>query len=137
MTYALMNLVVPFFGGVPVCHGCGGLAGHYAFGARTGGSVIIYGSIYVVLGLIFSGAIGHVVQTFPQPLLAVILLFEALTLMMFVRDQVSSRRNTAIALIVGLLAFSVPQGFVVGLLVGCVLYYASSRLNFLSDSGSS
>ena len=36
--YSLMNLVSPF-GGIPTCHGAGGLAGHYAFGARTGGSV--------------------------------------------------------------------------------------------------
>lgn len=35
-TYSLMNLVNPFFGGVPTCHGSGGIAGHYAFGGRTG-----------------------------------------------------------------------------------------------------
>ena len=36
LAYGSMNLVVPFFSGVPVRHGCGGLAGHYRFGARTG-----------------------------------------------------------------------------------------------------
>ena len=40
-TYGIMNVVAPFFGGIPVCHGCGGLAGHYRFGARIGGSVVI------------------------------------------------------------------------------------------------
>jgi len=50
LTYAAMNLVNPFFGGVPTCHGSGGLVGHYTFGARTGGSLIIYGSIYLVIG---------------------------------------------------------------------------------------
>ena len=41
LTYTAMNLVSPFFSGVPVCHGSGGFAGHYAFGGRTGGSVVL------------------------------------------------------------------------------------------------
>ena len=49
LTYAAMNLLNPWFGGVPTCHGSGGMAGHYTFGARTGGSVIIYGLFYLVL----------------------------------------------------------------------------------------
>lgn len=131
ITYGLMNMMVPFFGGVPVCHGCGGMAGHYAFGARTGGSVIIYGSIYVLLGLFVSGAITHLVQVFPQPILAVILLVEALTLMMFARDQASTTKTSGIVLLVGVLAFALPHGFIIGLVVGCLVYYASSH--FLSD----
>ena len=54
LTYAVMNLVNPWFGGVPTCHGSGGLAGHYTFGARTGGSLIIYGSLFLILGLFFA-----------------------------------------------------------------------------------
>lgn len=136
LTYAIMNLIAPLFGGVPVCHGCGGLAGHYAFGARTGGSVIIYGSIYVVLGLFFSGAIHHIVQIFPQPVLAVILFVESLALILFLRDTMGSKRDASIAVIVGLLAFAIPHGFVVGLVVGCVLHYTSAYVTFLTDSKS-
>ncbi len=134
LTYGIMNLVAPFFGGVPVCHGCGGLAGHHAFGARTGGSVVIYGSIYVVLGLFFSGSIHHMVQVFPQPVLAVILFVESLALILFLRDTMGSKRDAGIAVIVGLLAFAIPQGFIVGLVVGCLLYYASAHLTFLNNS---
>src|SRR5207249_3456305 len=65
LTYALMNLINPFFGGVPTCHGSGGIVGHYVFGARTGGSVIIYGSLYLALGLFLSRAFGTVIQLFP------------------------------------------------------------------------
>jgi hypothetical protein len=53
-TYATMNLVNPFLSGIPTCHGSGGMAGHYAFGARTGGSVVIYGMFYLLFGLFFS-----------------------------------------------------------------------------------
>ncbi len=56
LTYSTMNLINPFFGGVPTCHGSGGMVGHYTFGARTGGSVIIYGLFYLILGLFCSAA---------------------------------------------------------------------------------
>jgi len=46
----LMNLLAPVFGGVPVCHGVGGLAAHVRFGARAGGSVVILGSIILFWG---------------------------------------------------------------------------------------
>jgi len=31
------------FGGMPMCHGAGGLGGQYRFGARTNGSILILG----------------------------------------------------------------------------------------------
>lgn len=123
LTYSLVNLAAPFFGGIPVCHGCGGLAGHYAFGARTGGSVILYGAFYVVIGLFFSGPLHEIVKVFPLPVLGVVLLFEALTLLSFIRDQSHSARDLAVALLVGVMALALPQGFLVGWLAGTIVYY--------------
>jgi hypothetical protein len=134
LTYALVNLIAPFFGGIPVCHGCGGLAGHYAFGARTGGSVVIYGTFYLVLGLFLSGPLHEVVKVFPLPILGVVLLFEALTLLGFVRDQAPSMRNLLIALLVGVIALTIPQGFLVGLVVGATVYYGFETFGRTSDT---
>ncbi len=127
LTYSLVNLFAPLLGGIPACHGCGGLAGHYAFGARTGGSVIVYGVFYLVTGLFLSGPLHEVLKVFPQPVLGVVLLFEALTLMVLIADQAVDRRSLMIALLVGLVAFGLPQGFVVGLLLGSGLYYLLPR----------
>lgn len=123
-TYGLANVVNALLGGIPTCHGCGGLAGHYAFGARTGGSVVIYGTLYVVIGLFFNGVSAEVVKVFPQPVLAVILVFEGLTLLLFVRDVAAAPRDLAIALLVALCAAFVPQGYLVGLVLGLVLWYS-------------
>lgn len=128
LTYSLVNLVAPLLGGVPVCHGCGGLAGHYAFGARTGGSVVIYGAMYVVLGLFFGGVAAEVVEVFPLPILGVVLLFEGLVLMRLVADTAGSPRELTIALLVAVVAMSVPQGYVVGLLIGTFIYYLPGRV---------
>jgi len=123
ITYSIVNLSAPLLGGIPVCHGCGGLAGHYAFGARTGGSVIIYGFFYLALGLFFSGVLQEVLKVFPQPILGVVLLFEALTLLSLLRDQAHNARNMMIALLVGVVALTLPQGYLLGLVVGTVIVY--------------
>ena len=126
-TYAFMNLINPFFSGIPSCHGSGGMAGHYTFGGRTGGSVIIYGSIYLFVGLFLSKGFENVIHIFPLPVLGVILLFEGIALMLFIRDIVPSKSEFSIAILVALMASGLTYGFVVGLLAGTSLYYLSKR----------
>ena len=134
LTYSVVNLIAPFFGGIPVCHGCGGLAGHHTFGARTGGSVVIYGAFYLLLGLFFASPLHEVIKVFPLPILGVVLLFEALTLLTFVRDQADSARNMMIALLVGVIALALPHGFLIGLLLGALLFYGFKRFGQPSNS---
>lgn len=123
-TYSVMNIVNPFFSGVPTCHGSGGIAGHYTFGGRTGGSVIIYGMLYVVLGLFFSGGFATAVKLFPLPILGIILLFEAVALMRLVRDTMTVPSDFALVMLVGVICLGVPQyGYVVGLIVGTAIAY--------------
>jgi hypothetical protein len=123
LTYSAMNLVNPFFGGVPTCHGSGGMAGHYTFGARTGGSVVIYGSFYLILGLFFSVAFQQIIPLFPKPVLGTMLLFEALALLLLCRDMANSVSDLAVVLIVGLSAVALPYGYLVGLLLGLLLHF--------------
>ena len=123
VTYGVMNLVNPFLGGVPTCHGSGGLVGHYTFGARTGGSIIIYGSIFLILGLFFAGGFAQVVQIFPLPVLGVLLFFEGAVLISAVRDQASQRRSFLIVIVTGLIAAGLPFGYAIGLVVGTLLSY--------------
>jgi MFS superfamily sulfate permease-like transporter len=121
-TYAAMNLVAPFFSGVPVCHGSGGMAGHYAFGARTGGSVVIYGLCFLGVGLLFSGSFHEVVRFFPPAVLGVLLFFEGLALLRRVRDAGLTRSGWLVTFIVGLCAVGLPYGYLVGLLVGWAVH---------------
>jgi uncharacterized membrane protein (UPF0136 family) len=126
-TYSLMNIISPWLSGVPTCHGSGGIAGHYTFGGRTGGSVVIYGALYLTLGLFFGGGFSTAVQLFPKPVLGVILLFEALALMKLVRDMLANAADFFIVLLVGLIAFGLPYGYVVGVVIGTVIAYAMPK----------
>ncbi len=126
-TYSFMNLINPFFSGIPTCHGSGGIAGHYAFGARTGGSVIIYGSLYVVLGLFFSAGFSEVIQVFPLPILGVLLFFEGLALLRLIHDLAGAASEFILALLVGMMALLLPYGYLVALVAGTALAYLSRR----------
>ncbi len=126
-TYAAMNLINPFFGGVPTCHGSGGLVGHYTFGARTGGSIIIYGSIFLTLGLFFANGFAGVVQIFPLPVLGVLLFFEGTALMAMIRDQAGDARSLFIVILTGLIAVGLPYGYAAGLVIGTCVSYLHSR----------
>jgi xanthine/uracil/vitamin C permease (AzgA family) len=123
LTYSVINLINPFLSGIPTCHGSGGMAGHYTFGGRTGGSVVIYGLLYLLLGFFFSTGFENVIKIFPLPVLGVILVFESLALMMLVRDISVSKPDFSIALLVALMAGFLQYGFVIGLIVGTLLTY--------------
>lgn len=126
-TYSLMNFISPLFGGIPVCHGSGGMMGHYTFGARTGGSILIYGGMYVFLGLFLSEGFNKVIQIFPMPILGVILFIEALALMTLVRDLAEDKTDMWIAFMVGGIACSVPYGFIIGLVAGVLACWLKQR----------
>lgn len=132
LTYSLMNIINPFFCGVPTCHGSGGMAGHFTFGARTGGSVVIYGSFFLAVGLFFTPGFGQIIHFFPKPILGVILLFEGLAMMRLVQDLQQEQQGLFIAFIVGLAAVSLPYGYLVGLLLGMAVYYLGKKKNRLS-----
>lgn len=126
-TYGLINLLSPWLGGIPMCHGCGGLAGYYALGARTGGSVIIYGSLYLVTGAFFSGAFQEVLRAFPAPVLGAVLLVEAGVLLLLLREVPRTAPALGLAVLVALVCVFAPHGYLTGMIVGCFLYYSLRR----------
>jgi hypothetical protein len=133
ITYSLMNLIIPFLGGVPSCHGSGGMVGHYTFGGRTGGSVIIYGIMFIILGALFGSNIEVVIKVFPLPILGVILIFEGLALMILVKDQIDNKKNLIIVLLVGIISAGLPYGFVISMVIGITLYYLPFKLKLIED----
>jgi MFS superfamily sulfate permease-like transporter len=122
-TYGVVNLLSPLFGGIPVCHGSGGLVGHYMFGGRTGGSVLIYGLFFVILGGLLGNSFYGFIAVFPVSLLAVLLVFEGIGLMRLSADIAKDSTNFFIVLLVGLIGAGVYLGFFIGLVGGTILYY--------------
>lgn len=128
-TYALMNLVAAPLGGLPVCHGSGGMVGHYAFGARSGGSVVLYGVFLLLAGFFLVGDPTSFQRLFPGPILGVLLLVEAVSVLLLVRDLVPQRWAFALALACGVTAAFAPYGYAVALVAGTVLWYLARRIS--------
>ncbi|KAL2812417.1 hypothetical protein BJX63DRAFT_396886 [Aspergillus granulosus] len=80
LSVSLMNLLGVWFGAMPVCHGSGGLAAQYRFGARSGASVIFLGVVKLLLGLIFGEGLVDLLHRFPKALLAVMVIAAGLEL---------------------------------------------------------
>lgn len=78
--HGIMNLVSAPLGGIPMCNGAGGMAGHVRFGARTGGAVIMLGACVLALGLFFADSVATVFRMIPDALLGTILMFGGLEL---------------------------------------------------------
>ena len=75
-----MNLIGCWFGSMPVCHGSGGLAAQYRFGARSGASIIFLGLVKLILGLFASNLAALVFEGFPKTLLCILLIAAGLEL---------------------------------------------------------
>ncbi|KAI9861855.1 MAG: hypothetical protein M1824_001966 [Vezdaea acicularis] len=80
LSIAAMNLLGCFFSAMPTCHGSGGLAAQYRFGARSGASVILLGAFKLFLGLLFGDSLVHLLRRFPKGLLGVMVVAAGLEL---------------------------------------------------------
>jgi hypothetical protein len=123
-TYSIMNILSPLIGGIPVCHGSGGMAGHYTFGARTGGSIVIYGLMFLSIGLLFGANGSSMLIIFPKSILGVILFFEGFALASLVKDMATEIKCLITTMIVGICTVFLPHGYLMGTILGMFIYYA-------------
>lgn len=111
----LMNLGSAALGGIPMCHGAGGMAGHVRFGARTGGAPIILGTILLVLALFFSSSLSTLLRIFPPAILGVILFLTGAQLALGACDISKDKGERFATVITAALAvWNVGIAFVVG-----------------------
>jgi hypothetical protein len=109
----LMNLASSATGGVPMCHGAGGLAAHVRFGARTGGATMILGACLVVLALFFGDAVMLLFELVPRPVLGVILFLAGVELALGSRDPGAEKSDRFVVLATAGLAVWNPAAAVV------------------------
>jgi predicted benzoate:H+ symporter BenE len=118
ISQGVMNLVSPLFGGIPMCHGAGGMAGHVRFGARTGGALVILGSLLIFIALFFSDSIAIIFKIFPNAILGVILFFAGSELAIVVRDIGDKKSDFYVMLIVAAFAmWNMGVAFLVGVIL--------------------
>lgn len=122
--HGIMNLITVFIGGIPLCHGAGGMAGHMRFGARTGGALVILGVIVLLTGLFLSDSVSLIFQVFPRSILGVILFFAGVELALVVKDVKLKKQNLFVLLVT---AGTAMWNMGVAYLAGLLLYYGLQR----------
>ncbi len=127
ISMSLANFFAFLVGGMPLCHGAGGLAAHYRFGARTAGSNLMIGLIFVALAVFLGAHALAVIYLVPMSILGVLLIFAGSQLALTIIDM-RERKDLFVALII--LGITLATNLAVGFVVGIAIAYAlkSERL---------
>jgi SulP family sulfate permease len=123
------NFIFGFFGAMPMCHGAGGMTAHYKFGAKTAGSNIIIGGLFLTLGLVFGKFAISILSIIPMPVYAVLLIYLGVQHGLLITD-LAKKRNYLVTVGMGLLAF-ISQNLVLAIGMG---YFADMVMNILVPS---
>ena len=116
VSMALANIFSFMVGGIPLCHGAGGLAAHYRFGARTAGSNLIIGALFLFLAVFLGPHSLSVINLIPMAVLGVLLLFAGSQLTLTIIDLKERKDLFVSLLILGItLASNLAVGFIVGI----------------------
>ncbi len=117
LTMGIANCISGFMGGIPMCHGAGGLASHYRFGARTGLAPIMLGTGLLLIGTLFADFGARLLALVPMASLGALLFWSSLEMVRCGKKPVDAGEfllvalaavltiwgNAAIALLAGLI----------------------------------
>ncbi len=121
ISMGLANMLSFLVGGMPLCHGAGGLAAHYRFGARTAGSNLMIGAVFVMLAIFLGIHALAVVYLVPMSVLGVLLIFAGSQLALTIIDM-KERKDLFVALI--MLGITLASNLAIGFVVGLAVAYA-------------
>ncbi len=124
ISMGLANIGSFILGGIPMCHGAGGLAAHYRFGARTAGSNLFIGGLFVIVALLFGSQVLAIAQLVPMSVLGALLIFAGAQLAMTVRD-ISDRKEYFVC--IAMLGITLASNLALSYLVGIGLHHLLKR----------
>lgn len=105
-TLGIGNLAAGLIGGMPLCHGSGGVTAHYRFGARTGGANLVIGTAFVLVALLLGSSVAEASRLLPSSVLGALLVFVGLQHARLLRDIAGSPRELAVAACIGAVALA-------------------------------
>ena len=128
-TMGLTNILAGFFGGMPICHGSGGLTAHHRFGARTGGANLIIGSFFLAGAVFFTKSVLTLFFLLPLSLLGVLLFYVGVQHACLIHD-LKGRTDLSLAILIGgisILTGNLAIGFGAGILMRTLISVFKAR----------
>ena len=117
-----MNAFFCWFGGYPMCHGSGGLAGNHRFGSRTNLSSMVLGLSKLIVGAFIGTGLLGLLRFFPNGLLAALLAVASWELTVSGREGLKGSQDDARQCVMTA-AFVTFWGQANGILLGLLLSY--------------
>mgnify|MGYP005832671613 CR=1 FL=1 len=121
LTMGFSNLLAGLLGGMPICHGSGGLTAHVRFGARTGSAPLVIGGVFLAAAFLVDGGALPLLSSFPLPVLAVLLFYVAVQHALLVAD-LQHPFDWFVAGSIAVISF-IFSNLAIGFLVGIVVYW--------------
>lgn len=122
LSMAAASGVCFLFGGIPLCHGAGGLAAHYRFGARTSGSNLIIGSIFLAMALFFGPHAITLLHLIPYSILGVLLIFAGAQLGLSILDMMERKQMFVVLIMLTItLTSNLAWAFAAGIVIAALL----------------
>ena len=117
----IANLLCFFVGGMPLCHGAGGLAAHYRFGARTASSNLMIGIIFIILAIFLGIHALAIINLIPFSVLGILLVFAGTQLSLSIID-IKEQRDLFVSLV--MLGITLASNLAIGFGIGIILAHA-------------
>jgi SulP family sulfate permease len=121
LSMGLANVITPFLGGMPMCHGAGGLAAQYRFGARTAGANMMIGAIFLLIAILVGDKAVALFSLIPFAVLGALLVFAGAQLALMILDI---RKRKDMFVVIAILGVALTTNLAIGFGVGIVLAYA-------------
>ena len=125
LSVALGNLWAGLAGGLPMCHGCGGLTAHYRLGGRTPASTTLVGVLLIALAIFFGSSAQEVRSLMPYGALGALLMYVGVQHMQLGLD-VNGIRNFSIVALVGAVAATPFGNLAIGAGAGLAAYWGTA-----------
>jgi len=121
ISMGLANVGSYLMGGMPMCHGAGGLATHYRFGARSAGSNLFIGVAFAALALFLGEQAGVMARMIPLSILGVLLFFGGGQLALTVQDM---KERSDLFVCLAIAAVTLASNLAVGYVIGAGIHFA-------------
>jgi len=130
----IANIISGFMGGVPMCHGSGGLTAHNKFGATSEKSGYIIGFTLVGFAISCNTSVLFVIFSFPEAILGILLCYVGIQHTLFIKDILKVKTSMFIALTVAVSGFitnNITMGFLLGIGIHYIFEYLEKRGSYV------
>ncbi|MBI4306470.1 MAG: hypothetical protein HY678_09160 [Chloroflexi bacterium] len=119
---AVGNLWAGLTGGLPNCHGCGGLTAHYRLGARTPLATAVLGTVLIVIAIVFGRSAMEVRNLLPAATLGALLLYVGIQ-HVFLGLNVKATPHLLLVVLIAAVSMAAGGNLAIGAAAGLVLYW--------------